>query len=1075
MLCVGVTLAVALGMACSPGGDYAVTCANDKCELVDGMEVCTECKAGGVPIDGFCWPVGSPQIITAGCTKEDGADLDDTATTCGTCSGAGHFLFMGGCYNQNTWMGRRICSETSGGECTACARADWLFENPAKSPAPGTKCILCSDANGDGKARGVENCVTCQTPGSSPGVATCGICRVGYANRGDACVQCGDGCSACSADTPTQCTACFDGKYLSTDKCVDATKCEANHYADKKTWSCKACSDIEGCTECTYNDATGKPKCTNCNGKLIRTAADGTTTCVDANQCAQNDQAGTHFLTKNSDMCLLCNDVSIEGEAANKGVEGCGTCKKADPSQNVVCTACMDGYYDSDDGPDTATCVACGENCATCVKDTKDQCTTCRPGFFLKAGAPNECVSCDDTTNGGSEGCSACSNDGEFKCTDCKANYRTEGTSDNYICRKTCEDETACGGTAGTCGTIVIQENGDFLHHCSLCGDPNTFPIDGICVKEKSGNTCANGVCTQCAAGYFLYMGGCYSAASAPGNTMCKEAPNGVCIAPSENNKYFLVPEAKNNQQSIMLCENPIGIAVDEKVYVGVEGCDTCTAPAPLTEAGMRPARCTACNSGRKPNLAGSGCFLCTVGGCSHCSANGVCEACTSEEQRPNTAGTQCISCNINGCTRCSEENKCDQCGDGYRLEGETCVQIQPSACQTLGNAGCATCDPNGGDEICLTCTKESDFLQLNKKSCKASCDGDGEIADPTSTPKVCKCDAEKGYQLQGDACVQIQPNPCQTENCQECTNRGKENEVCTECISTHYLTPTSQCVPDCTVISGYYGDADKKCKRCHDACAECVGTANNQCSACSAGRALTYADDNHPDNGGTCGDACTANENGCKACGAKIGGTDYCSKCSADSQAPLNGVCTANARAQFCTQVTEGSCTSCNDGYFLRDGGCYETTKQPGKQVCTQANGGQCQTCANGLETQDGDCSKSACHPTCATCTAASQADKCSTCLAGYYLDVSRACTPCTETSGAIQGVAGCASCTAPSGNQGPVLCYLLKGGDSTGGSTNRSGLSTGAIAGIAVAAVIVAGGLVGFLCWWFLCRGRA
>ncbi|ESU36043.1 Hypothetical protein DHA2_151917 [Giardia duodenalis] len=41
---------------------------------------------------------------------------------------------------------------------------------------------------------------------------------------------------------------------------------------------------------------------------------------------------------------------------------------------------------------------------------------------------------------------------------------------------------------------------------------------------------------------------------------------------------------------------------------------------------------------------------------------------------------------------------------------------------------------------------------------------------------------------------------------------------------------------------------------------------------------------------------------------------------------------------------------------------------------------------------------------------------------------------------------------------------------------NTNESsGLSTGAIAGIAVAAVIVVGGLVGFLCWWFICRGKA
>ena len=38
-----------------------------------------------------------------------------------------------------------------------------------------------------------------------------------------------------------------------------------------------------------------------------------------------------------------------------------------------------------------------------------------------------------------------------------------------------------------------------------------------------------------------------------------------------------------------------------------------------------------------------------------------------------------------------------------------------------------------------------------------------------------------------------------------------------------------------------------------------------------------------------------------------------------------------------------------------------------------------------------------------------------------------------------------------------------------------NRSRLSTGAIAGISVAAIAVVGGLVGFLCWWFVCRGKA
>lgn len=66
--------------------------------------------------------------------------------------------------------------------------------------------------------------------------------------------------------------------------------------------------------------------------------------------------------------------------------------------------------------------------------------------------------------------------------------------------------------------------------------------------------------------------------------------------------------------------------------------------------------------------------------------------------------------------------------------------------------------------------------------------------------------------------------------------------------------------------------------------------------------------------------------------------------------------------------------------------------------------------------------------------------------------------------------------SCAAPTGS-GPVTCYVTQTPtvDPADPSVNKTGLSTGAIAGISVAAVVVVGGLVGFLCWWFVCRGKA
>ncbi|ESU39873.1 Variant-specific surface protein, partial [Giardia duodenalis] len=76
---------------------------------------------------------------------------------------------------------------------------------------------------------------------------------------------------------------------------------------------------------------------------------------------------------------------------------------------------------------------------------------------------------------------------------------------------------------------------------------------------------------------------------------------------------------------------------------------------------------------------------------------------------------------------------------------------------------------------------------------------------------------------------------------------------------------------------------------------------------------------------------------------------------------------------------------------------------------------------------------------------------------------------------------VPNCAKCTAPASTGQKPTCsecgssFKLESGACVSASTNKSGLSTGAIAGISVAAVVVVGGLVGFLCWWFICRGKA
>ncbi|ESU38741.1 Variant-specific surface protein, partial [Giardia duodenalis] len=101
-----------------------------------------------------------------------------------------------------------------------------------------------------------------------------------------------------------------------------------------------------------------------------------------------------------------------------------------------------------------------------------------------------------------------------------------------------------------------------------------------------------------------------------------------------------------------------------------------------------------------------------------------------------------------------------------------------------------------------------------------------------------------------------------------------------------------------------------------------------------------------------------------------------------------------------------------------------------------------------------------------CTSCTYTSSTLKCTAC--GEGKKPNKEGTECFDC-----GISGCTYCS------GTGKCEECGSGFSLEGeaciSTGGVNLSTGAIAGISVAAVVVVGGLVGFLCWWFICRGKA
>ncbi|ESU43373.1 Variant-specific surface protein, partial [Giardia duodenalis] len=190
-----------------------------------------------------------------------------------------------------------------------------------------------------------------------------------------------------------------------------------------------------------------------------------------------------------------------------------------------------------------------------------------------------------------------------------------------------------------------------------------------------------------------------------------------------------------------------------------------------------------------------------------------------------------------------------------------------------------------------------------------------------------------------------------------------------------------------------------------------------------------------------TCGNGCTTGtgSGACKTCGLTVEGTAYCSACSVDTEYPQNGVCTSKTTRATATcsdaSISGGVCKVCANSYFRMNGGCYETSRYPGKSVCTQvASGGNtcdspapgynvengnlvtcpegcfactsstaCGTCADGYVLVGKACTK--CDASCLTCE--TSASTCKECASGYYKAASgNACTSCESNSGDVKGV---------------------------------------------------------------------
>ena len=1094
--------------------------------------ICGKCSGSGFFLfRGGCYKAGQTpgsEICTAAsegkCTtcKTDSGLFKNPATTvtpgneCILCSDATSRDGVMGVENCNTCTAPNSAPGTA--TCSACQEGFYKDDNI---------CIKCDPGyflNGQGACQKCDtSCATCDRSEihctSCPWrnylkiyqcveERTCERNNRFYADpvsrRCIACNMIHEQCIQCSFDNDNrkpQCLSCGSNGYIlkteldGTVTCIAENDCPLNGQAGDYFLS-----DIL---------PSGDKKCIACNNTMTK---------LDQNNQGINNCKTCMKNSKYPPTCSICQDgYYLNGYGCFLCGENCKTCS----AQNT-CSACLDGYF-----LDSGSCIACAANCATCTSANINDCTVCLPRHFLKTdGSAKECVPCNDTAKGGIDGCSECSGTaGSLTCTWCRIRYRPFGDpSIGFICVKICEDATMCtdrDATYGGCDAWIVNTTGEILYYCSHCVGGSRVPINGLCVDENSANNqghiCNSGICRACAQGYFLHKGSCYAIGQFPGNLVCADIQAsgiaGVCTTCVDG--YYKNPRNSPTANSCIACGGP--------------ACATCSGTTWCTSCrdGDRPylmkeydniVYCVSevdCNGQYFPTIDGNNMRLCSL--CSNVTNGGIqdCSSCLliAESSRTGNIAITCTNCgnkNVglgeNSCIDSCPPNslsysydyasKC-KCEKDFTPNADFTECIVASDCNTLY---CKTCDNKGTTkEVCTACI--SNYYLTPTNQCINRCDNIGNYYGGTddSGKKVCKkCKIEGCLQCADDgyctACDyygffnNYTSGVCQKcdPSCEQCI--GETAGDCISCFSGKILQygrngDRGTCIPQCTI-----GIGQGKCKVCG---LTIEGTA--YCSVCATPT-------EYPQNG-VCAPKTTRT-------------TDACNDAS----------------------ITGGVCKQCADGFFLMNGGCYTISLSPGWKVCYSTSDGICRspnscyhidnnnnlvTCSEGCETctdsshctacmswyvKTGDsctrcpegceecsdahtcitcmrgyfktsyntCAK--CDKNCAECTEAA----CSRCYFGYYLDSAKnSCIKCSRNSSNIQGIPNCANCVLPPNDSGPVICYLINdgtNGDNDDPSVDSGGLSlsSGAIAGLSIVVIVVIGGLVGFLCWWFVYHSK-
>ena len=701
------------------------TCNYDK---INDLSVCTKCNEG--------YHLDSNQNCIY-CQDETCADCNlnpPNTPTCTSCKSR-YYLIANKCYKCPPYCSNcknELSTYNNLAKCNYCI-SYYGLDNTTNS------CLNCPN-----------NCPSCKINGNSK---ACTNCDNNYVmNSSSLCEKCsenqeigGIGCLKCNYTSGrNKCYECLSNyTYIINEfvcklpseiglneYCFNATKIEDKYYCENCKLDIyvlithyngmKDCyirdGNLVNCLEATQ-DENGNRQCTKCiyNYPLIWSDDYNQTICD--NKCAFG-----FFFRIQSKWCYKCDEESPIGNPGCNASLGCDyyssgnqlncygckvgyflqtyhcyLCSSIDNKCNechldeeidkFICDRCQDGYYFNnitgkceiityDEYPEVTPGCILSINNYTLYKE-KNKCLICKPGFFKTKD--ESCIYCKARKNGGPS-CEECEyiKDGsgndtnEIKCKKCPTNLSLNGKCYN------CEDEVGPGCSRCTFeGEKVV---------CQECKENYDLNSEGYCTNIQSYYTnieycsiynytinkkrrLADKVktsCLVCKDGYYrteegkcdsLSLGSCSIKSIIESNLPIYEECKKFC----ESMNYALVDYKENNEKVIELLKNKANIeSLEQDIKSIVDHGYLCLN-----------------NIGQDNNLRK----------CSKVEYIGV------------------------------DNHKCIQCVDGYKLEGNKCVQN--NEIEEKENTDFSNCDFIETEKkilSCQTCHNDSDILVFSDK-----------------------------------------------------------------------------------------------------------------------------------------------------------------------------------------------------------------------------------------------------------------------------------------------------------------------------------------------------------------------